>query len=108
MKGDPLATFANARKSFWLTQGLEPATVWFPLNRLTSVPKTTYNELCGLIFFKKKPSHCSSRTLFSKDKYFDFDFAVHLRDNVIKTTLESRAKMGQLHQLDDIKVHFSS
>ena len=76
MKGDPLATFANARKSFWLTQGLEPATVGFPLNRLISVPKTTYSELCGLIFFKKnrkKPSHCNSRTLFSQDKCFDFD-----------------------------------
>ena len=29
--------FANARKSFWLKQGLELATTGFPLNRLVEV-----------------------------------------------------------------------
>ena len=35
-----LSVFANARKSFWLTQGLEPVTAGFPVNRLKSVLKS--------------------------------------------------------------------
>ena len=33
--------FTSAQKSFWLNQGLEPATAWFPLKRITSVPSYT-------------------------------------------------------------------
>ena len=39
-----LSSFANARKYFWLKQGLEPATAGFPLNRLSSVPKMVHTE----------------------------------------------------------------
>ena len=79
-KGDPLETknifekksvpkknlsvssaFANARKSFWLKQGFEPATAGCPLNRLKSVLKSgTYR----VDEKKRKTSHCISRALF--------------------------------------------
>ena len=41
-RGEPSVSsaFANARKSFWLKQGLEHVTAGFPVNRLKSVLKS--------------------------------------------------------------------
>ena len=48
------SAFANARKSFWLKQGLEPVTVGFTVNRVKSVKWYIRDEACGLTKKKKK------------------------------------------------------
>ena len=87
---DPLVScgFANAGKSFRLKQGLEPATVGFPLNRLTHVTKKRYiqGELCGLT---KKIATFSQKAQTKKrtnDLYkFNFIQSEGLKDIVSKT-----------------------
>ena len=58
MKGDPSVPsgFANARKNFWLKQGLEPATAGFPLNRIKSVLKMVHGGW-ALLSDKKEKKH---------------------------------------------------
>ena len=67
-RGDPSVSsaFANARKTLWLKQELEPVTAGFTVNRVKSTKKYIHNEVCGMTKKKeKKTSHCNSRALFT-------------------------------------------
>ena len=67
-RGDYLvsSSFTNARNSFQLKQGLQPATAGFLLNRLPSVPKSDTYRVSSVVWRKKKSSHCMSPALLSK------------------------------------------
>ena len=59
------SAFANARKSFWLKQGLEPVTAGFTVNRVKSVLQ---DEVCGVTKKKEKKLATVIVGLFSLEK----------------------------------------
>ena len=89
LKGDPLVLsgFPNARKRFWLKQGLEPATVGFPINRLTSVSKSGTYRVRSVVWRKKnkETSPCISQALLVKKRRLNTKPKSVKRENQLET-----------------------
>ena len=71
LKGDALVSygFANARKSFWMKQGLEPATAGFPLNQLTSTKMCSPKKEVFLLRFKLPKRFVLTEFLLTKTTF---------------------------------------